>query len=97
MISDGAQPAFGSPRSFKEVAMQVSNLRIEIRGFPINVYRIDEADLEFRTLDPSGHSYPDRRSTWRRLSTNEIALHFRLNTVVGRWLGDKITGPQQQE
>lgn len=74
--------------------MQVSNLRVEGAGFPISDYRILGSDLEFRTLDPSGHSYPDRRSEWRRLSTDEIALHFRLNTIVGQWLTDKLTGSQ---
>lgn len=77
--------------------MQVSNLRVEIAGFPINDYRVLGADLEFRTLDPVGHSYPDQRSTWRQLSTDEIALHFRLNTVVGQWLTDKLTGAQREE
>lgn len=74
--------------------MQVSNLRVEGAGFPISDYRILGSDLEFRTLDPGGHSYPDRRSEWRRLSTDEIALHFRLNTIVGQWLTDKLTGSQ---
>jgi len=52
--------------------MQVSNLRIEIRGFPINDYRINEGDLEFRTLNPSGRSFPDSRSTWRRLTPTRL-------------------------
>ena len=77
--------------------MQVSNLRVEIAGFPINDYRVLGADLEFRTLDPIGHSYADQRSAWRQLSTDEIALHFRLNTIVGQWLTDKFTGAQREE
>ena len=71
--------------------MQVSDLRVEIAGFPINDYRILGADLEFRTLEPSGQSYPDRRSIWRRLTPNEIVLHFRLNTIVGQWFTDRVT------
>jgi hypothetical protein len=72
--------------------MQVSTLRIEMAGFPINDYRILGADLEFRTLQPGGYLYADSRSTWRRLTPGDIALHFRLNTIVGQWLTDKVTG-----
>ena len=71
--------------------MQVSNLRVEIAGSPINDYRILGADLEFRALEPSGQPYPDSRSTWRRLTPNEIVLHFRLNTIVGQWFTDTVT------
>ena len=74
--------------------MQVPNLRLEIGGFPIHEYRIHEGDLEFRTSS-DGHSYHDTRSGWRRLTPNEIALHFRLNTIVGRWFQDKVTGWRQ--
>jgi hypothetical protein len=74
--------------------MQVSNLRLEIGGFPLHDYRIHEGDLEFRTLHPDGHSDHDS-SFWRRLTPNEIALHFRLNTIVGQWFQDKVTGWRQ--
>jgi hypothetical protein len=77
--------------------MQVNNLRMEIAGFPINEYRILGADLEFRTLEPDGNPYPDSRSTWRRLAPGDIALHFRLNTIVGQWLTDKVTGASSTE
>ncbi len=69
--------------------MQVPNLRLEIGGFPIHDYRIHEGDLEFRIL---GHSDHDSCSSWRRLTPNEIAMHFRLNTIVGQWFQDKVTG-----
>jgi hypothetical protein len=75
--------------------MQVSNLRLEIGGFPIHDYRVHEGDLEFRTLSSNGRSYHDNRSTWRRLTPNEIALHFRLHTIVGQWFEDKVTGWRQ--
>lgn len=77
--------------------MQVSNLRVESAGFPISDYRILGSDLEFRTFDASGHSYPEGRSGWRRLSSDEIVLHFRLNTVVSQWLTDKLTRSQQEQ
>jgi len=88
------QPALRSPHPLLEVAMQVSNLRLEIRGVPIHD-RIHEGDLEFRTLSSNGHSYHDNRSTWRRVTSNEIALNFRLRTIVGQCFQDKVTGWRQ--
>jgi hypothetical protein len=69
--------------------MRIINLRIEIAGCPINDYRITDRDLEFRVLDPSGRCFGDQRSTWRRLTTSELVLHFRLNTVVANWFLEK--------
>jgi hypothetical protein len=74
--------------------VQVSNLRVEIGGFPTHDYRFHE-DLEFRTLNPGDHPDHDSCSPWRRLTPNEIALHFRLNTIVGQWFQDRFTGWQQ--
>lgn len=65
--------------------MQITNLRIEIAGEPINDYRIMDHILEFRTLDSTGRSFPDQRSRWKRLTASELLLHFRLNTVVAHW------------
>ncbi len=65
--------------------MQATNLRIEIAGWPLNDYRISDKKLEFRAFDSNGQPFPDQRSTWRRLTANELVLHFRLNTVVARW------------
>jgi len=70
--------------------MRIRNLRIEIAGGPINDYRITDRDLEFRALDPTGRCFRDERSAWRRLTANELVLHFRLNTVVANWFLEKI-------
>ena len=70
--------------------MQTTNLRIEVAGLGINDYRINGGDLEVRTLTADGHLYSDVRSTWRRLTPSDIALHYRFNTVVGKWLEDKV-------
>jgi hypothetical protein len=75
--------------------MQVQNLRLEVGGFSISDYRIHEGDLEFRILNADGHSDHNSCSSWTRLTPNEIALHFRLNTIVGQWFQDKVTGWQQ--
>ena len=70
--------------------MRSTNLRVEVAGLGINDYRINGCDLEVRALTPDGHLYSDVRSTWRRLTPGDIALHYRFNTVVGKWLEDKV-------
>jgi len=70
--------------------MRTTNLRIEVAGVGINDYRINDGDLEVRALTPDGHQYSDVRSTWRRMTPSDIALHYRFNTVVGKWLEDKM-------
>jgi len=77
--------------------MQVPNLRLEIDGFPVGIYRIHEGDLEFSISSPGRQSNPLNRRTWRRLTPNEIALHFRLNTIVGQWFQDRVTGRRVEE
>jgi hypothetical protein len=62
-------------------------LRIEsVNGAPINDYRISDGWVEVRSLDPSGHAYPDGTSNWRVLDRNDIQAHRMLRTVVWRWL-----------
>jgi hypothetical protein len=77
--------------------MQVTNLRVEVADLPINEYRISDGNLEFRAVDPDGHAYPDWRSAWRRLTPSDIALHFRFNTVVGKWFEDKVADWRTEE
>ena len=77
--------------------MRTMNLRIEVASGPINDYRITDRDLEFRSLDPTGGCLDDQRSTWRRLTANELVLHFRLNTVVANWFLEKIDEVEREE
>jgi len=79
-----------------EGAMRITNLRIEIVGRAISDYRITDRDLEFRTLDAAGRDFPDQRSTWRRLTANELLLHLRLETVVGSWFVEKIRESEEE-
>ncbi len=76
--------------------MRSTNLRIEIAGQPISDYRITERDLEFRALDAAGRSFADQRSTWRRLTANELLLHLRLETVVGNWFVEKLRESEEE-
>ena len=77
--------------------MQVTNLRIELPDLPVTAYRISDGNLEFRLLDPNGHLYPDWRSEWKRLAPREVALHFRFNTVVGKWYEDRVADWRTEE
>jgi hypothetical protein len=70
--------------------MQSKHLRVEVAGFPINDYRINQGHLELRMLDPCGRSYPDSRSSWKQLNASDIAFHFALQTVVAQWFQDKL-------
>jgi hypothetical protein len=69
--------------------MRTTNLRIEVAGLPVNDYQVTDNKLEFRVLDCNGQPFPDQRSMWRRLTANELVMHFRLGTVVGRWYLEK--------
>lgn len=80
----------GCGRPKQEVDMRVTNLRVEITGLGINDYRDNDGQLEFRALDADGRAYPDQRSTWRRLTPNDIALHMRFKTVLGKWVEDRV-------
>ncbi len=69
--------------------MQAMNLRIEIAGWPVNEYQITDSKLEFRSLDSNGRPFSDQRGKWRRLTANELVMHFGLNTVVAHWFLQK--------
>lgn len=70
--------------------MRVTNLRVEIHGLGINDYRDNDGQFEVRALDSNGRAYPDQRSTWRRLTPDDVAMHMRFHTVFGRWLEDRV-------
>jgi YHS domain-containing protein len=56
--------------------MQSKYLRVEVASFPINNYWISKDYLELRTLDPSGRSYPDLLSSWKRLKRLRHSFSF---------------------
>ena len=70
--------------------MQSKYLRVEVASFPISNYWISKDYLELRTLDPSGRSYPDSRSSWKQLNASDIAFRFALQTIVAQWFRDKL-------
>lgn len=63
-------------------------------GYPANEYRIREGSIEFRSVQitPSaGHElvHDDIRG-WRELSADEVQLHFALDTIVAKWLIERL-------
>ena len=70
--------------------MRVMNLRVEVTGLGICDYRDNDGQVEFRALNPDGRAFPDQRSTWRTLTPSDIALHMRFETVVGKWVQDRV-------
>jgi hypothetical protein len=61
-------------------------LRLEsVEGSPVNEYRIRGERVEFRALDAMGNPY-GLGSEWRDLTTDELVMHFSLDTLVARWL-----------
>jgi hypothetical protein len=70
--------------------MRVTNLRVEVAGLGIFDYRDNDGQVEFRALNRDGRAFSDQRSTWRRLTPSDIALHMRFETVVGKWVQDRV-------
>jgi hypothetical protein len=59
-------------------------------GSPINEYRIQNGQIEFRSLDSSGQPFSVTQGKWRTLDIGEIQLHFALDTVVAQWLLQRL-------
>jgi hypothetical protein len=58
-------------------------------GSPINEYRIQNGQIEFRSLDSHGKAFA-LGARWRTLEVGELQLHFALNTVVAQWLMQRL-------
>jgi hypothetical protein len=67
------------------------NLRIAPQdGAPSNEYRIQQNAVEFRALDAKGKPYASPFGHWRALDSDEIQLHFALQTPVAEWLDKNL-------
>ena len=53
---------------------------------PDNEYRIRHSSVEFRAADANGEPYGHPNGKWRALESDEILLHFALQTPVAEWL-----------
>ena len=59
-------------------------------GSPINEYRIQNGQIEFRSLDATGKPFSITKAKWRVLDVSELQLHFVLDTVVAQWLMQRL-------
>ena len=72
------------------------SLRIASKdGAPGNEYRIRGKKVEFRAVKADGKSFNHRNGKWRILKSDEIQLHFSLQTLVAEWLDKTIYSPRQ--
>ena len=59
-------------------------------GSPAKEYRIEDGNVEVRTLDPEGGSVRSTGSAWWRLTPEQLRIHVERNTVVAQWLERRL-------
>jgi hypothetical protein len=59
-------------------------------GSPAQEYRIEDGNVEVRTLDQEGGSVRSTGSVWWRLTPEQLSIHVERNTVVAQWLERRI-------
>jgi hypothetical protein len=59
-------------------------------GSPAKEYRIEDGNVEVRTLDPEGGSVRSTGSVWWRLTREQLSTHVEHNTVVAWWLERRL-------
>ncbi|HLJ25451.1 MAG TPA: hypothetical protein VKY85_01955 [Candidatus Angelobacter sp.] len=62
-------------------------------GSPINEYRINRGQIEFRSLDSEGKAFAYTAGDWRTLDAGDLQLHFALNTTMAQWLTERLGAP----
>ena len=71
--------------------MSLGNMRLRLEsGNSAKEYRIEDGNVEVRTLDPESGS--DRRtgSVWWQLTPEQLSIHVERNTVVAQWLERRL-------
>jgi hypothetical protein len=59
-------------------------------GSPANEYRVQDGNVEVRTLDPEGVSVRRVGMAWRRLTPSQLSSHVERNTPVAQWLERRL-------
>ncbi len=80
------------------MALMPVNLRLEATdGSECEEYRIQDGDIEVRTVRRSGEYGPSAQGQfdndnddWQRLTARELANHVQRNTIVAQWLRHRI-------
>jgi len=73
--------------------MSSGSMRLRLEpgnGSPAKEYRIEDRNIEVRTLDPEGGSPGGTRSIWWRLTPEQLSIHVERNTVVAQWLERRL-------
>ena len=73
--------------------MSLGSMRLRLEsgdGSPEKEYRIEDGNVEVRTLDPEGGSPGRTRSVWWRLTPEQLSVHVERNTVVAQWLERRL-------
>ena len=73
--------------------MALESMRLLIEsgdGSRAKEYRIDDGNVEVRTLDPEGGSVRSTGSVWWRLTPEQLRIHVERSTVVAQWLERRL-------
>ena len=82
------------PRNRARVkTVSLGNVRLRLEsgdGSPAKEYRIEDGNVEVRTLDPEGGSVRRTGSVWWRLTPEQLSIHVERNTVVAQWMERRL-------
>ncbi len=73
--------------------MSLGSMRLRLEsgdGFPAKEYRIEDGNVEVRTLDSEGGPVRRTESMWWRLTPEQLSIHVERNTVVAQWLERRL-------
>ena len=73
--------------------MTLESMRLRLEsgdGSPVKEYRIEDGNVEVRSLDPEDGSIRRAGSVWWRLTPGQLSIHVEHNTVVARWLERRL-------
>lgn len=60
-------------------------------------YRIRNAHIEARVLEPDGEAGPATPGPWRRLTASEFSIHLAQNPALAHWLRARAQRPRPGE
>lgn len=77
----------------KRCSMSLVSVRLILEsgdGSPAREYRLEDGNVEVRTLDPAGGSVRSAWSVWSQLTPEQLRIHVERNTVVAQWLERRL-------
>lgn len=73
--------------------MSLESMRLRLESSddsPAKEFRIEDGNIEVRTLNPGGGSDRPTGSIWWRLTPEQLSIHVERNTVVAQWLERRL-------